>query len=250
MNLAELQREFTAFLRSDETVPVPSVAAAAQRGLPVYHYAFRASLNEALRDVFERTHSWLGDDRFDDAARVHIAAHPPSSWTMSDFGLGFDETLDGLYPENPEVADLAWLDWSLRCAFNGLDADPLDLTTLGDVDWDNAPLQLVPTLTMREVRTNVAAIWGALNEEEENPPSATLLDEPAILTVWRHDLMPRYHTVSADEARALAMAAEYASFGQICAALTADGSDGEKLAVMAGAMLGRWIEVGLLARVG
>lgn len=250
MNLAELQREFTAFLRSDETVPVQSVAETAQRGLPVYHYAFRASLTEALRDVFERTHSWIGDDGFYDAAKIHIAAHPPSSWTMSDFGLGFDQTLDGLYPENPEVADLAWLDWSLRGAFNGPDADPLDLTTLGEVDWDNAPLQLVPTLTMREVRTNVAAIWGALNEEGETPPSATLLDEPAILTVWRHDLMPRYHTVSADEARALTMAAERASFGQICAALADDGRDGDELAGMAGAMLGRWIEDGLLARIG
>lgn len=250
MNLAELQREFTAFLRSEGQAALPSVADRSRRGLPVYHYAFRASLTEALRDVFERTHSWLGDERFDEAARIHIGAHPPFSWTMSDFGLGFDQTLEGLYPENPEVADLAWLDWSLRVAFNGPDAGPLDLNTLGDIDWDTMPLHLVPTLTTREIRTNVAAIWAALNEPDAVPPNAELLDDPVVLTVWRHDLMPRFHTVSGDEARAMAMAAEGASFGHICATLAEDGRDPDQLAAEAGAILGRWIQEGVLARVG
>jgi hypothetical protein len=250
MNLAELQRDFTAFLRSDGSEQLPAVAERSRRGLRVYYYAFRASLIDALRDVFERTHAWLGDERFDDAACAHIAAHPPHSWTLADFGLGFDATLDGLYPENPEVAELAWLDWSLRVAFNGPDAGALDMAPLVDVDWDNAPLRLVPTLATREVRTNVAALWGGLNEEGDTPPAAELLDEEVILTVWRHDLMPRFHTVSPDEARALALAASGASFGEICTALAADGGDGDQLAMRAGAMLGRWIEEGVLAGVG
>jgi hypothetical protein len=250
VSLAELQRGFTAYLRGNGEDRIASVSAQSQRGLPVYHYAYRASLIEALRDVFERTHGWLGDERFDDAARVHIASHPPCSWTMSDYGLGFDTTLAGIYPDNPEVPELAWLDWSLRIAFNGPDAAPLDVAGLAEVDWDTARLHLAPTLVMRQVRTNVGAIWGTLAEDGGDPPPAELIDPPATLTVWRHDLMPRFHTVADDEHQALVMAADGIAFGPICEILGNDSADSDAVAARAGAMLGRWISEGVLVDVG
>jgi hypothetical protein len=250
MSLAEIQRGFTAYVRSEEQHALATIAPKSLRGLPVYHYAYRASLIDALRDVFERTHGWLGDQNFDDAARAHIAANPPSSWTMSDYGLGFDETLDRLYPENPEVAELAWLDWSLRIAFNGPDAGPLDMAGLGDVDWDAAQLHLAPTLVMRAVETNCAALWGALSEDNPEPPVAEVLSYPAMVTVWRHDLMPRFHTVSDEEYRALTMAYDGVAFGAICTALTGEDEDGANVAERVGAMLGRWISEGVLVAVG
>jgi Putative DNA-binding domain len=249
MSLANLQREFTAYLRSDGNAGIPAVSLRSLRGLPVYHYAYRASLIDALRDVFERTHSWLGDERFDEAARVHIAAHPPNSWTMSDYGVGFDNTLAGLYPDNAEVPELAWLDWSLRIAFNGPDAPPLDMALLAEVDWDSARLQIAPTLAMRIIQTNVAAIWGALAEDDMDPPVAELLEQPAVLTVWRHDLMPRFHTVSDDEHQALIMANDGVAFGPICETLTAEACDADEVAARVGAMLGRWIAEGVLVGV-
>jgi hypothetical protein len=85
----------------------------------VYHYAYRAQLLECLRYTFERVWAWLGDSGFEDAARRHIEAHPPHSWTLSDYGNEFDRTLSGLYPDDREVAELAWLDWPLRRAFDG-----------------------------------------------------------------------------------------------------------------------------------
>lgn len=249
MSLADLQRDFTGFLRGETNTSFGGVAPAAGRGLPVYHYAYRATLTATLRDVFERTHGWLGDERFDDAARAHIAAHPPRSWTLADYGLGFDRTLSDLFPDNPEVAELAWLDWSLRGAFNGPDAAELDVATLAQVDWEAARLQLAPTLVWREIATNVAALWHALDTESDSPPAAELLAVPAILTVWRHGLMPRFHTVTTDEHRALTMARDGMSFGQICALLTADRDDPDEAAALVGAMLGRWIAEGVLTAV-
>jgi hypothetical protein len=249
MNLAEIQRGFAAYIRTEEQGELETIAPHSLRGLPVYHYAYRASLIEALRDVFERTHAWLGDELFDDAARAHIARCPPNSWTMSDYGLGFEETLSGLYPDNAEVAELAWIDWSLRIAFNGPDAPTLDMASLTDVDWETARLQLVPTLAMRPVTTNCAALWGALTEDNPEPPAAEMLDGPVMLTVWRHDLMPRFHSVSDEEHQALIMAQDGVAFGAICAALTRKQEDGAGVAERIGAMLGRWIAEGVLVAV-
>lgn len=249
MNLAEVQRGFAAYIRGDGKDDLDIVAPQSLRGLPVYHYAYRASLIEALRDVFERTHGWLGDELFDEAARAHIARHPPNSWTMSDYGLGFEETLGTIYPDNPEVAELAWIDWSLRIAFNGPDAAPLDVESLAEVDWDAARLYLAPTLVMRPVTTNCAALWGALSDDNPDPPSAEISEQPVILTVWRHDLMPRFHSINDEEHEALVMARDGFSFGAICARLGEGSNDEASVAERAGAMLGRWIAEGVLVAV-
>jgi hypothetical protein len=249
MNLADIQRGFTAYVRAEEQQPLATIDPKSVRGLPVYHYAYRASLIEALRDVFERTHSWLGDENFDDAARAHIAANPPCSWTMSDYGLGFEDTLGTIYPDNPEVAELAWIDWSLRIAFNGPDAPSLDIAGLAEVDWDAARLHLAPTLVMRPVTTNCAALWGALTDDNPQPPAAEVSEQPVMLTVWRHDLMPRFHSVSDEEHEALLMAQNGLSFGAICARLGESNDDETAVAERAGAMLGRWISEGVLVAV-
>lgn len=249
MSLAEVQHGLTAYIKGDGANALDAVAEKSKRGLPVYHYAYRASLINALRDVFERTHSWLGDDRFDEAARAHIEQNPPNSWTMSDYGIGFETVLDSLYPGNPEVAELAWLDWQLRVAFNGPDSPALDRAKLAEADWDNAALRIAPTLVMRTVTTNVAELWGALADDEANPPTAYLLDIPEILTVWRQDLAPRFQSVSQLEGAALTLAMKGASFGHICSELGKDTDDEAEFAQYAGAMLGRWIDDAVLIDV-
>lgn len=250
MSLHQIQRDFCSFLRSETAVPPRSVAPAARRGLGVYHYAHRATLEAALRDVFERTHGWLGDARFDAASLAHVANHPPTSWTLADYGSGFPETLAALYPDHPEVAELAWLDWSLRVAFNGPDCPMIDLTSLDQVDWDKARLTINPTLATRTIVTNVALIWQALEDGEVVPPAASRLPAPAVLTVWRQDLMPRFQTIEPAEHEALAMAIGGNSFGEICAFLAATQTDPDAGAALAGAMLQRWIGEAVVVALG
>ena len=250
MTLAALQRSFVDYLKADPRGTVGGVPLSALRGLPVYHHAYRAALIAALRDTFERVHSWLGDEQFDAAARRHITDHPPASWTMSDYGTGFDATLAALYPDDPEVGELAWLDWTLRRAFEGPDADPVDPTQLADIDWDTACLTLVPTLRMRRVTTNCAPLWSALDDDHPDPPDPVILDDPVVLTVWRHDLQPRFATVSDLEHQALVMAGDGIALGPICEALVAEGRSAEVVAADVGAILGRWIAEGVLVAVG
>jgi len=249
MTLADLQRDFSAFIRSGDRAVSDAVSKDAQRGLAVYHHAFRANLTDCLRSAFEKTHAWLGDAAFDAAAAAHIASHAPQSWTLAAYGEGFDRTLGGLYPADPEVTELAWLDWSLRRAFDGPDAPALVPATLAEVDWDNAALTLAPTLAARPISTNVAEIWNAMASGAA-PPAARRLDPSAALIVWRRALSPQFKTVSMTELAALTLARVGKSFGEICGDIAPGFADEEATAAFAGAMLGSWIGDGVLVAVG
>jgi hypothetical protein len=215
--------------------------------LAVYHHAYRMQLLTCLRDTFEKTRSWLGDTAFDRAGLHHIERHPPDSWTLADYGRHFGETLGELYPEDPEVREIAWLDWNLRRAFDGPNAASIELNQIASVDWDRARLRLAPTLNVTAVTTNGASIWTALAENRA-PPAAALLETPVALRVWRQGLTPRYRSIDPEEHRALQMARSDDSFGTICSKLAA-GCEVATAAKAAGAMLGSWLQDGLIVGI-
>jgi hypothetical protein len=215
--------------------------------LAVYHHAYRAQLLDCLRDTFERVWAWLGDAGFEAAARKHIESHPPHSWTLRDYGDDFDRTLSGLYPDDREVAELAWLDWSLRRAFDGRNATPVAAGALLNIDWDHAILRLVPTLRMRSISTNCAAIWTALSAKNA-PPAAARLNAPTALRVWRKDFSPHFRAVDSIEQHVLLMACDGARFAAICTAI-ADRTEPARAPDVAGALLAGWLQDGLIIAV-
>ena len=244
MSLLDTQRGFRDHILAGTDAPL---VGAPERGLAVYRHAYRAQLIASLRDTFEKTWAWLGDEAFDKAARHHVESHAPKSWTLNVYGGDFDQTLRALYPDDGEVAELAWLDWSLRRAFDGPDADAVKPEVLAEVDWDNAVLIFVPTLTMGEVSTNAAAIWGALAEEKK-PPAAERLAAPATIRIWRSGLTPKYRTIENFEQRALTLAMAGSSFADLCALLVEDG-DADRAAQNVGAALAVWLQDGLISDV-
>lgn len=247
MSLLTLQRGFRDHILAGAAAPLPSVAPEAEPGLAIYRHAYRANLAACLRDTYEKTLAWLGYEAFDAAAIRYIEAHPPSSWTLSDYGADFTQFLGDFYLEDPEVAELAWLDWALRRAFDGADAQSIAAEALAEVDWEDAVFVLVPTLVLGKVVSNCAAIWGAL-AQGETPPSAVALPGPAAIRVWRSSLSPRYRTIEDFEHAALALALEGSSFAEICAAL-AEGEEDEEAAARLGALLCAWLLDGLIWRI-
>ena len=244
MTLLDTQRDFRDHILAGSAAPLPG---APERGLAVYRHAYRAQLVASLRDTYEKIWVWLGDEAFDKAARHHVETHPPKSWTLSEYGGDFVQSLGALYPGDPEAPELAWLDWNLRRAFEGPDADAIKPETLAEVDWDNAVLIFVPTLTMGEVATNSAAIWGAL-AEEKSPPAAERLAAPATVRIWRSGLTPKYRTIENFEQRALTLAMAGSSFADLCSLLMEDG-DTDQAAQNVGAVLAIWLQDGLISAV-
>jgi hypothetical protein len=247
MSLLALQRSMREYLiRGTDEIRAKIHGDPSPR-LTVYHHAYRAQLVDCLRDTFERVWAWLGDAGFEAAARRHIESHPPHSWTLSDYGDEFDRTLSELYPNDREVAELAWLDWSLRRAFDGHDATPVTADALSDIDWDHAILCTVPTLRMRSISTNCAAIWTALSEKNA-PPAAARLHAPTALRVWRKDFSPHFRAVDSIEQQALSMACDGARFAAICSAIAAR-MESSRAPEVAGALLAGWLQDGLIIAV-
>ncbi len=246
MSLLALQRGLRDHLLSGATAIAPHLRGQPAAGLKVYHHAYGAQLVACLRDTYEKTWAWLGDDQFEAVARDYIAEHPPSSWTLNVYGEAFPAFLGARMPDDPEVAELAWLDGKLRRAFDGEDAEPIAAEALGDLDWDSALLSFAPTLALRPVVSNVAAIWGAI-ADEETPPPFERLPQPAALRVWRQGLSPQYRTIEAAEAAAIEAAWAGRTFGEICATL-GDGLDDEPATALIGGMLSSWLQDGLIVR--
>lgn len=247
MNLLALQRDFRAWLAEESEVAAERLGASARPGLGVYLNNYRAQLIGCLSESFERVRLWLGEERFESIAAAHIDLTPPHAWTLDAYATGFPDTLERLFIDDPEIAELGWLDLTLSEAFVGADAEPVEPAALGSVDWDNAVLRLTPTLATREFRTNGASIWLALSAEE-TPPAVERLPAPATIIVWRKGFVSCFRTAEAGEARALELAREGASFGRLCAILIDEMGEEEGVAT-AGALLGRWISDGLIVGV-
>jgi hypothetical protein len=240
MNLATLQRAFQAHLITGNDGIAAFVEPAMQRGLPVYAYAYRATLRAALRDTFEKTLLWLGEDAFDASADTYIGTVPSRSWTLSDYGDGFSAHLAATMPNDPEVGEIAWLDWALRQAFAAGTLSPLDPVALAAVDWEVATLTLAPHLAFRTVGTNVIELWNGLPDA---PVSAERLDVPIGLIVWRDGFTPEFRSADPREVEALAMLGSRQSFAATCATLAERGGDAETI----GGFLSVWLRDGLVS---
>lgn len=243
--LASMQQDFAEYLKERPSTIGLRLAAGMETRLGVYANNFRGTLIDALRDSFERVHSWLGDDEFDAAAYAYIAARPPASWTLNDFGHAFADALDALWPDDPEVADLARIDWGLRRAFDAADDMAIGPAAAAEIDWDCAIVRPVASFALVECRTNAAAIWAALDTAAKPVPEPELIEPLAALKIWRRELSPQFCTAEPSEVLALALIAEGASFAFLCETLAREHGDAEAVR-LGGEMLGRWIEDGLL----
>jgi Putative DNA-binding domain len=225
---------------------------AAAPGLAVHLNTYRSQLLSCLGETFGAVRAWLGDTAFEAAAAIHVDRVPPSSWTLDAYARDFPETLDDLYPADPEVGELARLERVLAEIFTAADCSPvapgtLDQAHWAQVDWDRTVLQLVPTFTLLAVTTNAAAIWSAIRDGAPPPPVASL-DVPTQLVLWRNGFTPNFRCLDPAEAAALEQVSGGMTFGALCALLVEryGAADGPRLA---GAWLGQWLCDGLIARV-
>lgn len=219
--------------------------AVAQR-LGIYHNAYRVRLADTLRDTFEKTWSYLGDDTFDACALAYIDTHPPVHRSLRDYGAMLPDWLMARFADDADIAELARMDWTLRQAFDGPDADPLTLDALATLvprDWETLGFRLVPTLVLLPLAFNTPAIWRALDAGDA-PPALLPLAESAWLCVWRRGWQPHFRTLDATEFAALDRVREGVRFADVCQMLAA--GDEQASARIAG-LLHAWLSGGLVA---
>ena len=246
MNLARLQQEFQNWLvnASDESAALLGNHVA---GLAVYQNNYRAQLVGCLEGAFPNLRQWLGDEAFLAACITHIDRHPPHAWTLDVYPAGLQKTLYEVFPDNPDVHELAWIEWSLSEAFVAADAAPLRMEALASVDWDTARLQLAPSLRSHALTTNAEAIWSALWQQTP-PPEAAMLAEAGGLLVWRRQYTSRLRQIDALELHALQHLQHDGSFAGLCEFLVEHLGEEEGIG-RAGEMLAGWIGSELIVGV-
>jgi hypothetical protein len=255
MLLSELQNRFIGYLHSDASVGNAELHAGivddgrigVERRLHIYHHAYRARLIEVLQDVFERTWAYLGDDGFADCADAFIESHPSAARTLNRFGADFPAWLVERFPNDGEIAEVATIDWQLRCAFDGPDAAPLshaNVTALSVEDWAVVGFEFHPTANVVPISYNAASIWDAL-EQGQTPPPVTKLDEPTFLLTWRKGLQPHFVSIGRAEADAIALLQDGESFAATCTILDERYPNAE-IAQMLGKALRRWVDEEML----
>ncbi len=210
--------------------------------LSIYHNAYRIRLLENLRDAYEKTWSYLGDDTFNDLALAFIEDNPPLHRNLRWHGGEFPQYLAGQFPQHTFIAELATIDWQLRYAFDGPNATPLaaaELAGLSTEDWESIGFQLAPTFFIAPLRNNSVSIWHALDQEQP-PPTVEPLAESSWLLIWRKGWQPHFRTIHAVEHAALLQLQAGASFADVCTALSEQFTD-QEAASMAADGLRTWL---------
>jgi hypothetical protein len=246
--LADMQQHFRDWLMhaSDDASSLLGLNSA--RGLSAYQNNYRTQLVNCLRASYPTLLSWMGDEVFLEAAIQHIDRHPPSSWTLDVYGADFGDTLRSLYPHNPDLSELAWIEWALSEAFVAADASTVAPEQLANVDWDTARLLLSPSLRQHTRTTNAVAIWSALVDGVE-PPEAEMLDAPAGIIVWRREFTSRLIQVDAVEHVALLALRRDDHFSALCDGLVERLGEEQGIS-RAGSLLAGWIASGIVVGVG
>lgn len=247
-----------AFMRAvlDEDAPLPEGWGNSQAaGMAVYRGNYRGALIDALANTFERTKLYVGEDAFRQASAHHAISHPPSSWTIDDAGAGFDSTCTELFVDNPEVGELAWLEWAMLHVSTAPDGEPLDpagfaaaTAEFGDEDWMGLRLDMQPRATARLVGHDLTALWNALEEEGLDRPDPSL-PEPRGCLVWREGERPTFILVDADNARAFEAMRDGAGYGEVIGLLAGEEPSDEAVqdaAMRAGSYLGQWLQEGIV----
>jgi len=255
VTLAEQQRTFIEVLL-DDSHPTP-------RGwdsdrIAIYRNAYRARVVDAIRDTYPRTQHWVGEDSFRRAAIHHVITHPPASWTLDAVGEDFAVTVGNLFTADPEVSELAWLEWAMHVCFVSRDASPFDIesfssatTDFRDSDWASMRLEFMPGTRVREVAYRIDALWTALSAMEQSAPGrppCTAVPERSGCVVWRQGMTPVFRIIDERETMMLNFLLQRSTYGEACNELAA--ICGAETAVSdAGALLGRWLRQGMLAGV-
>ena len=247
MMLADLQRDFQTWLVKAESSASLGVDARALAGLAVYQNNYRAQLVGCLEQSYPRLRAWIGDEAFRTAAITHIDSHTPHAWTLDAYAEGFDRTLLALFPDNPDVHELAWVEHALGAAFIAQDAQAVPFDALAQIDWDTALLSITPSFRSIVATTNAEQIWSAL-WEGQTPPDSAMLEQPAGLLVWRRGYTSCLKQVDAVEREALLQLHASGSFAGLCDWLVERLGEAEGVA-RAGELLANWLASELITGI-
>jgi hypothetical protein len=171
---AALQIEFaTALLDADRAVPgalTAHTSRAPVKRFAVYRNNVVVGLVNALRSRFPATERIVGEDFFFAMARLFVAAHPPRSKILSNYGDELPGFIAAFAPaaELRYLPDVAELEAARTRAYHAADAAPVEpgeLALLDPAKLGEMRVTLHPSLQIVRSRFPIVTIW-AMNSGE------------------------------------------------------------------------------------
>ena len=254
--LRQLQHELQSHLLggpssiADAIADAPPLSVADRLG--IYRNAYRVRLIEALDDTYPVLHALLGDEVFVALGEGFVSAHPSVHRSIRWYGGELSEFLSRCppYAEQPILAELALLEWTLAEVFDAPDAEPIPRAALSSIDasaWSGLHFEFHPSLRRLHLHWNTTAVWQAMSHEEA-PPDPVCADHPVPWLLWRQNLQNYFRSMAADEAAALDLGRSGANFGEICEAL-AEWLPDDEIPLRAATLLGTWADSGIIVGI-
>lgn len=257
-SLSELQVRFQHHILdpgNSERIPWVSAAgrASPRYQLSVYANAYLSRLKEVLEHDYPAVGMAIGSERFDDLAEGYIQQYPSHSFTLRDYGSHFAVYIAEKVATDHPCGDMEWLselaqfEWTLGCAFDAADSDPIreqDMACVPADEWPQLRFVFTPSLHRLDLGWNVPAMWMALTAD---PPEAidARSGERSAWLIWRQDLVTHFRSLDANERLLLDSLLGGDRFNDACE-LLAGRMDPEVVPMQAAGLLKGWIQQGLI----
>jgi hypothetical protein len=191
---AELQHAFAAaVLGQPAELPIRAATAArAESGLAVYRNNVMSGLIKVVAARFPAVRRLLGEDHFLETVRRFIAAEPPRSPLLLEYGDAFPEFL-GRLGDDSCIAELADLEVARGKAYHAADAASLSPQAFAAIPTERfAGLRLAfhPSVSLLQSRFPIVSLWQANQEAGDIAlpqlrPEAALIARPILeVEVW------------------------------------------------------------------
>jgi hypothetical protein len=248
----DLQRHLLGEASEIEAAIVDAPPLPVEERLGIYRNAYRVRLIEALDDTYPILHAVLGDEVFCALGEEFVAAHPSVHRSIRWYGSELGEFLGHCAPyvEQPILAELALLEWTLAEVFDAADAESVPRPALSAIDasaWSELQFGLHASVRRRRLQWNTAAVWQAMSRGEA-PPDPVCAEHPVPWLLWRQNLQNYFRSLAQDEAAALDAALGGATFAQICEAL-GEWLPQDEIPLRAAGLLGLWADSGIIVSV-
>jgi hypothetical protein len=251
--LHELQRNVQSYLLGEHSEIVADIVDApplpAADRLAIYRNAYQVRLIDALNETYPVLHGLLGDEMWVALGENYVAQHPSCYRSIRWYGgeLADFLTRSAPFSDEPILAEVALLEWTLAEVFDARDAESLSraaLSTIEPTRWSDLKFEFHPSLRRLEFYWNTAAVWKAMSHDE-TPPRPAREDAPVPWLLWRQDLQNYFRSLTVAESTALDAALSGSSFGEICEALSAVLS-ADEIPPAAASFLGSWADSGII----
>jgi hypothetical protein len=211
----------------------------------VYSDAYYLRLRDVLREDFPKVSALVGAEQFDEVVALYLETCPSEQPSVRHLGRALAAFFRRREDMPKCLADLAELEWARVEVFDAPDAECATIDELATVStdaWPTLRFSTIPAIQTLRLKYPAHQLWSDSQSLEVQAAETSL-------RIWRkNNLLVLHAPMDERESAALPKMISGETFAAICETF-ADLPEMEA-AREATALLARWLEDGIIARIG